>query len=108
MPPLYPFSASLMTISDSMLNNVGEITHPCLTPLLILNSLDRIPAILTFAVCFLYSSVIRLIMCAGYPISTIDSHNCSCDTQSNAFLKSTKHMYSGNWCSQCYTLYTVL
>src|SRR5678816_4791092 len=86
MPPLYPLSASLMTISESMLNNVGEITHPCLTPLLILNSLDSVPATFTFAVCFLYSSVIRLIMCIGYPISTIDNQSCSCDTQSKAFL----------------------
>src|SRR6218665_1178100 len=52
-PPSYPSRVSLITISATMLNRVGDSTHPCLTPLLILNSVDIVPATFTLAFCLL-------------------------------------------------------
>src|SRR6218665_2447360 len=56
LPPICtpPSRVSLITISARMLNRVRDSTHPCLTPLLILHSVDIVPATFTLAFCLLH------------------------------------------------------
>ena len=64
----------------------------CQIPFLTLNHSDSVPTTLTLASCFLYSLVSRSIKCRGYPMSIMVTQSSSCEIESNAYLKSTKHM----------------
>ena len=75
-----------------MLNKYGERSQPCRTPFLTRNHSDSVPATVTLASCFLYSLASKLIKCRGYPMSIIVTHSLSWEIESNAFLKSTKHI----------------
>jgi len=85
-------TVSLITISARMLNKYGERTQPCRTPFLTRNHYDGVPATLTLASCFLYSLASKSIKCKWYPMSIIVTQSLSWEIESNAFLKSTKHI----------------
>ena len=81
-----------------MLNKYGEMTQPCRTPFLIGNHSDSVPVALTLVSCFLYSLASKSIKFRGYPVSIIVTQRLSWEIESNAFLKSKKHIQSGCWC----------
>jgi len=89
---------SLITIYARMLNKYGERTQRCRTPFLTRNHSDSVSATLTLASCFLYSLASKSIKCTGYLMSITQS--LSWEIESNALLKSTKHIWSGCWCSR--------
>jgi len=62
------------------------------TPFLTRNLSDSVPATLTLASCFLYSLASKSIKCRGNPMSIIVTQSLSWEIESNAFLKSTKHI----------------
>ena len=65
------------------------------TTFLTRNHSDSVPTTLTLASCFLYSLASKSLKCRGCPISIIVTQSLSWKIESNAFLKSTKHMVVG-------------
>ena len=75
----------------NILNKVGDSGHPCLTPFVIGKGGVRSLLILTEHWMFLYSALILLRILLLTPIFDNFFHSISLGTESNAFLKSTKH-----------------
>ena len=65
---------------------------PCRTPFSTWNHSDSVSATLVLTSCFLYSSASKSIKCRGYPMSIIVTQSLLWEIESNAFLKSTKHI----------------
>jgi len=88
-----------------MLNKYGKRTQPCRTSFLTHHYYNSVPATLTLASCFLYSLASKSIKCREYHMSIIVAKNLSWEIESNAFLKSTKHI---EWLVALACLYSIL
>src|SRR5678816_4300569 len=92
--PAIPTSNSFITPSIYKLNNQGDITQPCLTPLLILNQSPLTPFILTHASLSSYILLIPFRSLPPTPYITNTCHNASLLTLSYACCKSIKPKYN--------------
>src|SRR5678815_4745172 len=92
--PSTPTSNSFITPSIYKLNNQGDITHPCLTPLLILNQSLLTPFILTHVSLSSYILLILFRSLPPTPYITNTCHRASLLILSYACCKSIKPKYN--------------
>ena len=87
-----------------MLNKLGDIIQPCLTPILTGNQSDSsLPAIMERSV-LSYRFLIISTNLFGIPILSSIFQSASLQIVSNAALKSIKWKWSGIWCSLAFSI----
>ena len=91
--------ASLSIADRNIEKSVGASQHLCLTPFVIANISETSPPFPTFTiipVCRLYIMAVNF---SGHPYFLSSCHSPVLPTVSNAFMKSTKTVYRGRFCS---------
>ena len=79
--------------------SMGAITHPCLTPFVIANVSETSTPFLTFTIIPVCRLSIMVVNFSGHPYFLNSCHSPVFPTVSNAFVKSTKTIYRGRYCS---------
>ena len=91
--------ASSSIADRKMEKSVGASTQPCLTQFVTLNDSETSPPTLTFAIIPVCIASIIVVNFSGQPYFSSSCHSPVLPTVSNALLKSTNTMYSGQSCS---------
>ena len=79
--------------------SVGTITHACLTPFVIANVSETSPPFLTFTIIPVCRLSIMVVTFSEHPYFLNSCHSPVLPMVSNAFVKSTKTIHSGESCS---------
>ena len=89
-----------LKVSSSMADRniekiMGASTHPCLTPFVIANVSETSPPFIPFTIIPVCRLCIMVVNFSGHPYFLRSCHSPVLPTVSNAFVKSTKTIYSG-------------
>ena len=93
-----------ITCSMNILNRLGDMMQPCLTPILTGNQSVSCPPAIIAQFVSLYKFFIIVTYFWGMPIWIIIFQSASLQIVSNAALKSIKWICSGTWCSLAFSI----